>query len=285
VRARIAPVLPWRTEPDLYRSDLAERLPAGLTLPRIFAVHEIDEASASIWLELVPTRAVTWDVEGHRHAAYLLGRLAASPAVAPLARAEHPGRNARLYAEHWLAHHVIPGLRSAHPWAHALVADTFDADLRARMLAATDTLPSLLDELDDMPTGTAHGDACTANLLTADHGLTLIDFGFWGKAPLGFDLGQLLLGDVQTGSRPATCLAELERACLPAYVDGLRAEGNCTPLADVRRAHAILMTIFHAIPAIPSEHYDAETTPELHRLFAGRAAIARFVLDLLDSSG
>jgi hypothetical protein len=29
-RDQIAPLVPWRTEPDLYRTDLADRLPDGL---------------------------------------------------------------------------------------------------------------------------------------------------------------------------------------------------------------------------------------------------------------
>ena len=38
LRSTVAPLLPWRTEPDLYLSDLRNRLPAGLTVPRAFGV-------------------------------------------------------------------------------------------------------------------------------------------------------------------------------------------------------------------------------------------------------
>lgn len=110
LRTAVAPLLPWRTEPDLYRSDLRDRLPAGLTVPRAFAVHDLDEESAAIWLDLVPAQPVPWDLDRHRRAAYLLGRLAASPSVAPLATCVPRGRNARGYADVWLAHNVIPDL-------------------------------------------------------------------------------------------------------------------------------------------------------------------------------
>ena len=113
-----------------------------------------------------------------------------------------------------------------------------------------------------------------------DDDIVLIDFGFWGTAPVGFDLGQLLLGEIQLGRRPAHTFPQLEEACLPAYVRGLRDEGCNTPVHQVRRAHAIAMTIFHAIPSIPYEHRTAEAGPELHTLFADRAAMARSILDL-----
>ena len=136
--------------------------------------------------------------------------------MAPLATRVPPGRTARRYADGWLAHNVIPDLRDDDFWRRPLVAGAFDADLRARMLAAVDALPRLLDELDSFPMATAHGDACTRNLLGTDGAeFIMIDFGFWGTAPVGFDLGQLLLGEVHGGERPASTLPELERACCP----------------------------------------------------------------------
>lgn len=284
LRTELAPLVPWRTEPDLYRSDLPDRLPVGLTVPRAFGVHDLDDDATAIWLELVPGRPVPWDLDRHRHAAYLLGRLAASPSVAPLAARVPPGRPARGYAEVWLAHNVIPDLRDDGFWRRPLVADAFDADLRARMLAAVAALPRLLDELDTFPMATAHGDACTRNLLGAGGGFVMIDFGFWGTYPVGADLGQLLLGEVHAGERPASALPELEEACVPAYVDGLRDEGSAVTVEQVRRCHALLLTIFYAIPALPFEHRDAAPTPALHRLHAERAAATRFVLDLLDAT-
>src|SRR6266704_3889425 len=154
------------------------------------------------------------------------------------------------------------------------------------MLAAADALPSLLDELDGIPTAAAHGDACTRNLLVTDahDGFTLIEFGFWGEAPIGFDLGQLLLGEIQMGERSARTLARLENACLPAYVQGLHAEGSQATAAQVRRSHALLMTILHGLSAIPFEHRAAAPTGELRHLFHERAAAARFIFSLLDST-
>src|SRR3954451_3291255 len=73
----------------------------------------------------------------------------------------------------------------------------------------------------------SHGDACPNNLLAGelDDDLVMIDFGFWGRAPVGFDLTQLLVGDVQIGRRGTDDLAQLDEAIVTAYVAGLREEG------------------------------------------------------------
>ena len=180
---------------------LRDRLPAGLTIPRAAAIRDLDAGSAALWLEQVPARRVAWDLRRHARAAYLLGRLAASRAVAPLATAVHGTRTPRVYADTWLSHVVLPALTGNGAWAHPLVRDVFDARLRRRLLAAADALPALLDELDDAPAATAHGDACTANLLAAGDrdALVMVDLGFCGTAPLGTDLGQLIVGEVQAG--------------------------------------------------------------------------------------
>jgi len=286
LRTQAAALIPWHTEADLYRSDLHDRLPHGLTIPRAAAVRDLDAESAALWLEHIPARRLTWDTGRHARAAYLLGRLAASRAVAPLATAVHGARTPRTYAGAWLTHIVLPALTDDGAWAHPLVRDTFGARLRHRLLAAADVLPALLDELDAVPAATAHGDACTANLLVAGDrdDLVMVDLGFCGKAPLGTDLGQLVLGEVQTGQRHPADLPGLEAACLPAYLAGIRAEGGTVGLAHVRRAHAALMTVFSALGSFPVEHLGEDPTPRLRRLFRGRAAIARFALDLLDDT-
>jgi phosphotransferase family enzyme len=286
LRSQLAPLMPWRTEPDIYRGDLGRRLPHGLSLPPAYHVADLDEESAAIWLGQVPARRVRWNVARHRHAAYLLGRLAANASVAPLATQVPVGRTARRFAEHWLTVKVLPDLTTEDLWRQPNIAATFDPQLRRRILRAATALPALVDELESLPATTAHGDACTDNLLRTrrDDDIVLIDFGFWGTAPVGFDLGQLLLGEIQLGRRPARTFPELAEACLPAYVQGLRDEGCTTPAHQVRRAHAIAATIFHAIPSIPYEHRNADAGPELHGLFANRAAMARRILDLLDAT-
>jgi hypothetical protein len=65
---------------------------------------------------------------------------------------------------------------------------------------------------------------------------------------------------VQLGERPAAALPDDERACLAAYVDGLRAEGCDVDVAAVERGHALQMLLFGALPSLPFELLDAPPT-------------------------
>ncbi len=279
-------MVPWRREPDVYRSDLDNRLPNGLRLPRAYGVFDVDDLSASVWLAVVDTEPVHWDVERYQTAAYLLGRLAARDDIAPIAELGAVPQPARTYASGRVQHLVVPALLDDELWSHPVVAAAFDADLRDRLRAATARLPEMLDELDAMPVGTLHGDACTRNLLVERgcDGFVLIDFGFWGRGPFGFDLTQLLLGEVQTGERSADDLPELEEVCLAAYVEGMRAEGTEIPLRTIARAHALLALLFAGLSGVPFEHLGDPVTDELLRVARERAAAARFLLDLVDAT-
>jgi hypothetical protein len=279
--------VPWRTEPLIYRSDLASRLPPGLTMARVAAIRDLDEKSAAVWLEEVPVVPRVWTVDQLSEAAYLLGRLAARPAVQELAGIGNfaDGHPVRAYLDGRLSHQVLPILRSDDIWRHPLVAMTFDAELRERLLAAADLVGKYVDELEQLPTGAAHGDACTNNLLVRPDGtLVLIDFGFWAPEPLGFDLSQLVLGDVQLGRTPADELPAIDRACTAGYVEGLRAEGCDVDAAVIRRAHALLMLIFSGLSSIPFEFLGGPPTEEVRRLAANRATAARYILDLVDDT-
>jgi hypothetical protein len=81
LREFAAATVPWRTEPLVYRSDLGARLPDGLRMPRAAGVYDIDEASASVWMEVVSAKRAVWEVDELACAAHRLGRLAASRRV------------------------------------------------------------------------------------------------------------------------------------------------------------------------------------------------------------
>ena len=231
---------------------------------------------------------VRWDRAALVRAAHLLGRLAASPRVRPLATVADPGRHRTLrsYAEGRLALQVVPALQDEGIWTHPVVTPAFAENLRHDLVAAAGTLPAVVDELEALPHGTAHGDACTRNLLVAAdrRELVLIDFGFWGPQPLGFDLGQLLIGEVQLGERPAAALPDDERECLAAYVAGLRAEGCAADVAPVERGLALGMLLFAALPSLPFELLDDPPTLAAVEIARQRADAARFVLDLVEAT-
>jgi len=286
-RSQALAALPWQVEPMVYRSDLAGALPSGLAMPRAFAVVDLDEASAALWLEAVEYDPSPWGEDRFTAAAHALGRFAGRAAVRKVAAtASHIGQHTvRGYAEGRVTHQVLPALRS-DIWSHPLIAASFDAGLRQRLLDAAQGLTAAVDELEQAPVAAAHGDACSRNLLVPTSGpdFTLIDFGFFGLAPVGFDLGQLLIGEVQLGERSADCLPALEARCLPAYVEGLRDQGLDVDLGVVRRAHALQMLLFSGLSALPFEHLDAPPTPQLQVIARQRARSAAFILDLVDAT-
>ena len=275
--------VPWRTEPTVYRSELAQRVPDGLTMARCFGVFDLDEKAAAIWLEEIPACRSPWDLARYEHAAFLLGRFAASPRVAavPLDR---PTLTVRDYYDGRLTHQVLPMLRS-DIWQHPAVAAAYGDELRRRLLRAVDQLPDYVEEATALPHGMAHGDACPNNLLVVAgrDGFTMIDFAFLQPFPIGFDLSQLIVGDVQVGKRCAAELPATYERVVPAFVDGLRAEGCDVPESTVRRAQALLMLIFTGLSSLPWELLDADP-PNLAEIAAERARIARFSLDLVDAT-
>jgi hypothetical protein len=279
--------VPWHTEAAVYGSDLADHLPQGLSMARSIGVHELDELSTAIWLEEVQVRDAHWDLPRFVHAAQLLGRLAASPVVREYAGVGDYPWDVSEYLNGRLNVQVLPLLHSAELWDHPLVAAAFETDLRDGVIAAADDAAKLVDELMEFPVVTGHGDACPNNLLVrADQdGFTLIDFGFWNHMPVGFDLSQLLVGDIQIGRRSAADIRERDEACLQAYVEGLRAEGMHIDPDAVRRAHALQLMIFTGLSTVPLEHLGAEPTSELADIAATRAQIARFSLELLEATG
>lgn len=286
MRERAGRGLPWRGELEVYRSDLSSRLPAGLSLPRVHRVEDIDDGSAFFWLEAVDVDPAPWDPSTFERAAYRLGRLAARPDIAPVADLGMQDVVCS-YAQGRVEGQILPALHADALWAHPLVAETFSPTLRTRLLSAAEDLPAYLEELDAAPLGAAHGDACPRNLLVprgrADD-FVLIDFAFWCRAPLGFDLTQFLMGEVQLGERPAAQLADLDELCLAAYVRGLASEGCDVPLGVMRRVHALLMLLFAGLTAVPIELLFNGQAPGDAEVVRGRAAAAEHVLDLVEAT-
>ena len=241
-------------------------------------------AAAAVWLEAVPARDVCWDLDRYRRAAYLVGRLAASPAVAPLASLREVEWSLGIYTSGRLNVQVIPMLMSDDVWQHPLCS-AFDAELRDRLRAAAEQAEALAAEGDALPWLTSHGDACPNNLLDDGSGdVVMIDFGYWGGAPVGFDLQCLLVGDVQIGKRSAATLAEVDETIIAAYVEGLRAEGCDIPEAVVRRSHAIRSLLMTGLSTVPVDLFDRPVTDDTQRIADDRALIARYCLDALDST-
>lgn len=286
--------VPWRAEPRIYASDLAARLPGGLTMPRGLHVEERDDDTAVVWIEAVETDPVAWSADDSVRAARLLGRLSASARVAPLADIDPQPWHIDSFVTGRLAFTVLPGLHDEATWQHPTVAEHF-GDLRVGLVAAARHLDPLAAEFASTRHLASHGDACPNNLLRRDGDptFTLIDFGFWRPQPVGFDLSQLLVGDIQLGRQDVADLPERAAACVEAYAAGLADEGLDVPLAELRRSHAVSLMLFNGLPSLPLEMLAEESALEAagdvtDDFRAGfdhwarqRSGIARYALDVL----
>lgn len=278
-----AGTVPWKTEAEVYRSDLASRLPPGLRAPRALGVFDLDDSSSSIWLEEVLGRPTAWDRGRYERAAHLLGRLSGSRELAPLQGLRAMDWRLHTYVTGRLEVQVLPILLGDEVWQHPLCA-AFDDELRDRLRSTAVEGRALAAEGDALPSLLSHGDACPNNLMAGEHDdeLVMIDFGFWGAAPVAFDLTQLLVGDVQIGRRRAEGLAELDEALVTAYVAGLRAEGCDVPESVVRRAHALCLVVMTGLSTLPFDLFERPVDEESLQMAADRAELARYALDLLE---
>jgi hypothetical protein len=280
MRGYVVAHIPWRTEAEVYESDLGDYLPPGLRLPDIYRIEYLDEDSAGIWMEDVQQEAVTWDEERYTRMANLLGRLAGvqgAPMGTPRDIADFvvgPGD-----------HVFIPLLRSGMLGCHPAFDGTIDGNLERDMLGFVDRIPLLLAELSVLPTTRAHGDACPQNLLQTGEGAVALDWGSFGTVTAGFDLGQLLAGRVNDGLLDGSLLPRLAPACLEAYLQGLRDEGAHFSPGPVRRGLAISMALQSGLPALFPRELDGPLTDEVRGLVHARAGMARFLVDELTATG
>lgn len=279
---------PWRTEPEVYRSDVTRCLPDGLRMPQVVAVVDLDEDSAAIWMEdVAEDSAAVWDVRRYRHAAHLLGLFAAHPdlpRIDSMIDGLKPTEGARLFVLGPVRHVFVPALQSIDFWQQPVIAAVIDHELQADLLRMIEELDDLVDELCGLPALPAHGDASPQNLIIEGESFVMIDWGSHGLAPVGHDLAQLLAGRINEGLLRGADLAELVDPCLAGYVDGLRQQGCEVPDLVVRRGFVLSMTIFSSMSALVSDKLDGPDTPALRHLMRGRAEMARFLMDLLSAT-
>ncbi|TWP46922.1 phosphotransferase [Lentzea tibetensis] len=209
VRDRLLAEFPWRDEADFLLSGFA--LPPGLRMPEVIRIDDLGDRVA-LWLEDVACADVRWDLPRFVRAARLLGRWAGRRFGGA------PSGALRFLIESRPHSEAFQRLESG--------------ELRA--LAAR--LPELLDRLDRLPHAGAHGDACPQNLLVPlddPDSFVVIDVTWQCPHPIGFDLGQLLVGLAHDGTLPVCALPEIREAIIDAYVEGLADEGERVPVNEV----------------------------------------------------
>jgi len=290
--------LPWRLEIDVYASAMAQVLPPGLRSPRLYGVVEINDRRASLWMEDVVVDQLPWELPRFVRAAELLGRLAAR-------RPEHgglrlsddpatwvPGAGVRYYARGRLAHFALPLLGSDDFWGHPVLAAQLEAldeaSLRGDLDEAAQHIETWLDLADSLPQTYAHGDVAPGNLLvpvSEPGSFVLIDWSFHSPLPVGFDLGQLLVGGVQEGDVDPARLPALAAAVLTAYHRGVSAEGFSATPTQVRQGFAVSVVLRTVFTALPLEQLVApppqvDQLAALEKLVATRIRLCRFLLTL-----
>jgi hypothetical protein len=300
-RAHFVSYYPWHFELDIHQSGIESVLPPGLRMPALYHVTRPDADHMGLWWEFIDQRQGPWELGDYRLAARLLGQLAArrragavvNEALPEIAR-NTEGSALRFYASRRVLRGIVPALRAGQLWHHpvlrAALGRAGDPDLAADMLALADRLPHLLDTLDALPQTYAHGDASPQNLLlpAAEPGtIVIIDWGFGTLLPVGFDLGQLLVGLAHAGETDPSDLAAIDAEIFPAYLDGLADEDYKVDPAQVRTGYVGSLVARSALCAIPVETLGpadmvgaAEPDEATVALFTQRLRLTRVLLDM-----
>ncbi len=287
---------PWRFELDMYESGIADVLPPGLRTPALHAVRHADADHLALWFEFVEQEQGRWQLSDYRRAAYLLGRLAArrrdgaavNAGLPDICRVGLPGESLRFYTRHRLMQATLPALRDPRLWQHpalrAALRHVGDLGLPEKMRALADRVPAILDLLGALPQTHAHGDASPQNLLrpAAEPGkLVVIDWGFGDLLPIGFDLGQLLVGLAHAGETDPAELPAIDEVIFPGYLDGLADEAYDVDPRLVRTGYLGGLAVRSTLCALPLEQLSRPTqADELMAIVSTRLRLTRVMVDL-----
>ncbi len=144
----------------------------------------------------------------------------------------------------------------------------------------------MLDRLDTYVQTIPHGDASPQNLLVPREDpetFVVIDLSFRTPHALGFDLGQLLVGLVHAGEVPAAMLGQIATLIVPAYLDGLAAEG-ITGIDDaVRDAYATSALLRSGFDSFLYDLIGSEDPGDRHT-FDERVALCAFLARQYDDT-
>lgn len=279
--ASFAEEFPWRSELEMWDPPWVASMPDGLRVPELHRVVDLGEDRLAVWMEDVAQAPPSCDLARFPRAAYLLGRWNArctDPAL--LARCEFPaGFALRMYAERAVAYRGLAPLEDDELWSHPWLAD--HGELRADLRALGPHVPAMLDRLDAMAQALPHGDASPQNLLVpvdAPDTFVVIDVSFRTPHALGFDLGQLLVGLTHAGQMPAELLPEIADLIVPAYLEGLAAEGLTGLDDEVRDGFATGVMLRSGFDGLLLETIGSDE-PGARHAFDERLAMTRFLVD------
>lgn len=236
-RAELEHAYLWDREVLAYGSGTFDRLPAGLAAPRcLFADRRAD--SCWLWLEDLGDGGGQWDVPRYVEAARHLGRFnGAFPEGA---------FDAPWLTRGWIRTWLLTGFASRAQtildndaiWEHPIVRAGFAADARERLRRHWAARAATLDQLHDRPLTLAHLDAFRKNLFDRRGETVAIDWSYLGLAPIGAEVGHLVIGSVAFADHRQD-IRTLAAAALDAYIAGLREAGWRGDDSVVRRGYAL----------------------------------------------
>ena len=296
-RAEFAAYYPWHFELDIHLAGIDSVMPAGMRTPVLYHAKTVDTDHVALWWEFVTERPGPWQLADYRRAARLLGQLAArrregaeiNKALPDTSRTAHAAGSAlRYYTSRRVQQVFLPALQAGQVWSHPVMRAALDrvADpaLPAELLSLGARLPRILDMLDALPLTYAHGDASPQNLLLPANEpgtVVVIDWGFGTPLPVGFDLGQLLVGLASAGQLDPLELAAIDAEIFPAYLDGLAAEDYTVEAAKVRAGYVGSLAARSALCALPLEQLGTpDPDGEIEALMTTRLRLTRVLVDM-----
>ncbi len=273
---------PWRSELVLWDQRFCGRMPTGLRPPVLHGLVELPDDRVMVWMEDVTQSAAAPDLDRFGRAAHLLGRWNARCADAEaLDVCEHPpGFALRMYAAKAVVPRGLGPLADEELWAHAWLEG--HQALRSDLQHLGSLIPAMLDRLDTHVQALHHGDASPQNLLVPESDpdtFVVIDPSFTSPHALGFDLGQLLVGLVHAGEIAAARMPDIVSVIVPAYQEGLAAEGIADQADAAYDGFVTSLMIRSGFDSFLFDLIGSDDPADRHA-FDERVALSRFVTDL-----
>ena len=274
----------WKREVLARRCGLLDRFEHPLRPVGCWGTEDVDDSTAWLWLEdLGPsTGRQPRSLTQLAAMAYDLGAFAA----------QGQSMVNDLLALSWTARDWLSGWTStilgrtgghslAHPgcWTHPLLRDRVPKSSQHALVEVIGSSDQLCSRLARLPATVAHHDTKVSNLFregTATGERTVvIDWGFFGTAPIGADLGHHVALNVCVDSVDPADGVEHELTAMDAYLAGLRDFGWRGAEADVRFAAAtsgslqMLCFVADDVAMLCPDNPDAEDWPAADAEAAG----------------
>jgi hypothetical protein len=272
--------LDWRDEPAIWRSDLADDLPSGFRMPRLYEIEQRDDRIA-IWMEDVADRTA-WTIDRFERTARRLGQLSGRwPGDRASERLGIGTRDIGTIFYGKILHRDLPIQSDDAFWEQPMVGSVIDPRYRSDLFRLAELMPAMIDRLDALPSALCHGDACPANFLEpGDGAVVAIDWSYGHVGNPGSDLGQLLAGRFVSGAAEVDDLETVAAAIFRSYLEGLGDEGVAVAERDVEQAWATHLALRSSFMVLTDEVPPHVDESEHEAVLRSRARLGRFGLDL-----